>query len=97
MSVENMEKGKLPPMPHRLTLDERKRLSVSGVEEVVNFDEGQISVQTVKGLLLVRGENLRVETLEKSTGELLVTGVVTDLGYEETGPRSGLFGRLFGG
>ncbi len=97
MSVDNMEKGKLPPMPHRLTLDERKKLSVSGVEEVVNFDEGQISVQTVKGLLVVRGENLRVETLEKSTGELLVTGLVTDLGYEETGTRGGLFGRLFGG
>lgn len=97
MSVENIEKGKLPPMPHRLTLDERKRLSVSGVEEVVNFDEGQISVQTVKGLLLVRGEGLRVETLEKNTGELTVSGLVTDLSYEETGPQSGLWRRLFGG
>lgn len=97
MSVEIIEKGKLPSMPHRLTLDERKRLSVSGVEEVVNFDEGQIVVQTVKGLLLVRGEGLRVETLEKNTGELTVSGLVTDLGYEETGPRSGLWRRLFGG
>ena len=97
MAVENMERGKVPPMPHRLTLDERKKLSVSGVEEVVNFDEGQISVQTVKGLLLVRGEGLRVETLEKSTGELTVTGLVTDLGYEETRPRSALWSRLFGG
>lgn len=96
MSVENMEKGKLPPMPHRLTLDERKRLSVSGVEEVVNFDEGQIAVQTVKGLLLVRGEGLRVEMLEKNTGELAVSGLVTDLVYEDTGPRGGLWSRLMG-
>jgi len=95
--MENTEKGKMPPMPHRLTLDERNSLTVSGVEEVVNFDETQIAVQTVKGLLLVRGENLRVDALEKSAGELRVSGRVTDLGYEETEPGRKLWSRLFGG
>lgn len=95
--MENIEKGKMPPMPHCLTLEERKKLTVSGVEEVVNFDETQIVVQTVKGLLLVRGENLRVDALEKSAGELRVSGLIIDLGYEETGPRGKLWSRLFGG
>lgn len=94
---ENGEKEKLPAMPHRLTLDERKNLSVSGVEEVVNFDDSQVSVQTVKGLLQVRGEGLRVDRLEKNAGELTISGLVTELNYEETGPGSGFWGRLLRG
>lgn len=95
--MEKEERGKLSVLPHCLTLDERKKLSVSGVEEVVNFDEGQVSVQTVQGLLLVRGENLRVDKLEKSTGELTISGLVTDLAYEETGPGTGFWSKLFRG
>ncbi len=95
--MEREERGRLPVMPHSLTLEERKKLSVSGVEEVVNFDEGQVSVQTVKGLLLVRGDGLRVDKLEKSTGELTISGLVTDLAYEETGPGTGFWSRLFRG
>lgn len=95
--MEKEERGKLSALPHVLTLDERKKLSVSGVEEVVNFDEGQVSVQTVKGLLLVRGENLRVDKLEKSAGELTISGLVTDLAYEETGPGTGFWSKLFRG
>lgn len=95
--MEKEERGKLSALPHCLTLDERKKLSVSGVEEVVNFDEGQVSVQTVQGLLLVRGENLRVDKLEKSTGELTISGLVTDLAYEETGPGTGFWSKLFRG
>jgi len=95
--VENVEKGKLSNLPHRLVLDERKNLSVSGVEEVVNFDESQVSVQTVKGILQVRGEGLRVERLEKKAGELTISGLVTELVYEESGPGAGFWGRLFRG
>ena len=95
--MEKEERGRQTAMPHVLTLDERRKLSVSGVEEVVNFDEGQVSVQTVKGLLLVRGENLKVDKLEKSAGELTISGLVTDLSYEETGPGQGFWSKLFRG
>lgn len=95
--TEKDEKRMQPEWPHRLVLDERRNLSVSGVEEVVTFDEGQVSVQTVKGLLHVRGEGLRVDRLEKNAGELTVSGLVTELDYEETGPGTGFWGRLFRG
>lgn len=95
--MEHTEKGKLPDGPHRLVLDERRDLAVTGVEEVVNFDESQVTVRTVKGLLLVRGDGLRVERLEKTDGELKISGLVAELVYEETGPGTGFWGRLFRG
>lgn len=68
--------------PHRLTLDERQKLSVSGVEEVVSFDEESVAVRTVKGLLLIRGSGLRVDQLEKTSGELTVSGTVKDPAHD---------------
>ena len=82
-------------LPHSLRLDERQRLSVSGVEEVVSFDEENVTVQTVKGTLNIRGGGLRVDKLEKTSGELTVTGNVKELEYEEAGSGTGFFSRLF--
>lgn len=82
-------------MPHSLSLDERQRLTVSGVQEVVEFNEDAVSVRTVKGLLLVRGSGLRVDKLEKDAGELRLSGTVSELVYEDAGPGAGFFARLF--
>ena len=79
---------------HRLTLDERQRLWMSGVEEVESFDENEVAVRTVQGLLTVRGAGLKVDKLEKTAGELTVSGQVSGLEYQETGPRSGFWARL---
>ena len=81
--------------PHSLTLDERQRLTVTGVQEVAEFNEDAVTVGTVKGTLLIRGSGLRVDKLDKTTGELRLTGLVTDLGYEETVSASGFFAKLF--
>ena len=84
-----------PKLPHSLRLDERERLTVTGVEEVVSFHEEEVVVRTVRGLLTVRGTGLRVDKLEKTAGELSVSGGVTELSYEDSGPGTGLFSRLF--
>ena len=88
------EESKGTPQPHKLTLDERKRLWVSGVREVESFDEGQVAVQTVKGLLIVGGEGLKVERLEKTAGELTITGQVRSLEYTDTEGRGSFWSRL---
>lgn len=95
MAYEEREKARAAQMPHSLRLDERERLAVSGVEEVVSFDEGEVCARTVKGLLFVRGSALKVDKLEKSAGEMTVSGVVTELRYEETGSAAGFWARLF--
>lgn len=90
-----VEKTAAPQSPHRLTMDDRRNLWMTGVEEVVSFDEETVDIRTVKGLLSVRGQSLKVDKLEKTTGELTVSGQVTSLEYEEAGERSGFWSRLF--
>ena len=80
---------------HRLTMDEGGSLWMSGVEEVESFDEGEVAVRTSRGLLYVRGEGLRVDKLEKTSGELNISGQIAALEYDRQAGRGGLLGRLF--
>ncbi len=87
--------NKTGPAPqHRLTMEGRRDLWMNGVEEVESFDDSQVAVRTVQGLLLVRGVGLKVDKLEKTSGELTISGQVTGLEYEETAGRGGFWSRL---
>lgn len=82
--------------PHRLVIDERERLTVTGVDEVGRFDEDRIELMTAKGRLTIVGEGLRIGKLSVETGELAVEGRVVELDYEDERPVSGFWSRLFG-
>jgi len=82
--------------PQNLILENRKRLSVSGVEEVSGFDESYVQLRTVLGDLTVRGEGLSVESLSVEAGELCVTGAVASVEYRERVQPRGLLARLLG-
>ena len=87
----------LGAVAHRVTLDGRDRLTVSGVEDVERFDESEIVMNTSEGMLVVSGENLHIDKLSLDGGELHVDGRVDALCYEDAGPgRGGLFSRLLG-
>ena len=84
-----------PEAAHHIILEDRERLTVSGVEEVESFDENTIIMTTVKGTLVVRGEDLHIEKLSLDGGDLRVEGVVDSLSYEDDSrERGGFFARL---
>lgn len=81
---------------HRLTLEGREKLTVSGVEDVERFDDGCIILSTCSGTLIVTGSGLHIGKLSLDGGELLVDGHIEGLNYEEPPqPRRGMFSRLF--
>lgn len=82
-------------MPHDLQLKERKHLTMSGVTEVVSFDEGTVVLQTTLGTLVVQGRELQLKQLSLDGGQVAVDGTVTALVYEE--PRSGGWRQRFFG
>ena len=84
------------PGGHRVVLEDREQLTVSGVEEVESFDENAIVMRTAQGTLVVRGEELHIEKLSLDGGDLRVEGMVDSLTYEDDGGvRGGFLARLF--
>ena len=91
------EDNRKPSLSHTPTLTDRKRLSLSGVEEVDAFDEETVTLSTVGGALVIRGSGLKINKLSLDGGELLVEGKIDGLDYAgENEKRRGLLGRLLG-
>ena len=74
---EKISSGRL----HRLVLSDRHTGSVTGVNDVVSFDENEIVLDTDMGLLTVRGKELHVKRLTLEKGELDLEGQVDSLNY----------------
>lgn len=66
-----------------LILENREKLSVSGVLDVLSFDDQVVMIETELGLLTVKGENLRINKLSIDTSEVIVEGNVGHLSYSE--------------
>lgn len=82
--------------PHRVSLNERKELTVTGVTEVVSFDEEAVILKTSLGTLNVHGRQLQLKNLSANGGQVEVTGNVAALIYQQTKPSGGWLRRLFG-
>ena len=85
-----------PAPPHSLTLTERASMSVTGVEEIVRFDEDLVVMSTVRGELSVHGRGLKVDMLDKSGGALRLSGSVDELVYSKAREdKGGFWSRLW--
>lgn len=66
---------------HNVILEERSKLSISGVTDVESFDESEISLYTTLGELSVRGKCLHVDEMSLESGDISITGDVKSLVY----------------
>ena len=67
--------------PHILTLDNRKLLTLSGVEDVSGFDEQTINVKLSDATLVVKGTGLHITKLSLESGDVVIDGLITSLQY----------------
>ena len=82
--------------PHRLSLNERKELTVTGVTEVVSFDEETAVMKTSLGALTVHGRQLQLKNLSTNGGQVEVSGTVSALIYQQNKPTGSWVRRIFG-
>ncbi len=67
-----------------LFLENRNKLNISGVNDVLSFDDQIVMVDTELGLLTVKGENLRITKLSLDTAEVIVEGEISCLSYSDS-------------
>ena len=81
---------------HSLQLCQRQKLTMTGVCEVISFDENTMVLQTGLGTLVIQGNQLQLKNLSLEGGEVRVDGTVSALIYEEPRTRESWRQRLFG-
>jgi sporulation protein YabP len=70
---------------HSVTIDRRNAVLVTGVLDVISFDEETIISETEMGVFIIRGANLHVNRLHLDSGELSVDGEIVSVAYEDNG------------
>ena len=84
------------PTAQDITVKSRNKMSITGVTEVVSFDENAVELRTVCGELCVEGDGLRIGVLDTERGIVTLEGKTIDGIYyphAESGERRGLLGR----
>lgn len=81
-----------------IILESRKKLSISGVLDVLSFDDQVVILETELGLLTVKGENIRINKLSLDTSEVIIEGSISYLAYSDKDmekKNSSLLGKIF--
>lgn len=80
-----------------IILENREKLSVSGVKDILTFDEEEIILDTALGVLEIRGSNLKVEKLSTDTGEIIAKGNIGEMLYtkETVAKKGSVFKSIF--
>lgn len=79
-----------------IILENREKLSVTGVTDILTFDEDEIMLETENGILEIMGNDLKVEKLSLDTGEILARGFITSLNYAgEKREKNGFLKNIF--
>lgn len=81
--------------PHNVIMEGRSRMSISGVEDVENFDDESVSLFTTRGLMTVHGAGLHIQRLSLETGELNIEGTIDGVQYTDEAPVGSFWSRLF--
>lgn len=98
MTIEERKSVNNTGVIQNLVLENRGKLSISGVLDVLSFDDQVVMVETELGLLTVKGENLRINKLSIDTSEVVVEGEISYLSYSENNQdknSSSLFSKIF--
>lgn len=68
---------------HKVTMDNRKRLSLTGIKDVVAFDMNQVLMESGMGMIHIKGTDLKVTGLSLEKGETSVTGHIDSIMYSD--------------
>lgn len=75
------------PVRQRILIEDRTQVSIDGVRAVRAFDGQVLMLETAGGEVTVEGEELRLEDLDKSSGELVICGRILGVFYERPRPQ----------
>lgn len=84
---------------HTIKMDNRENIFITGVNDVISFDEETVIVDTQMEILIIQGRNLHVNKLNLDDGELAIDGEINGLHYEMQGAmnknKSSFFSKIF--
>ncbi|GFZ34182.1 MULTISPECIES: sporulation protein YabP [Clostridium] len=95
--MENKKELKVEERKSNLALENRKKIVLTGVVEVLSFDEEKILLNTCLGMLTVKGEGLKMNKLDVQNGDVVIIGKISAMIYtgEVKKEKENIFKKIF--
>ena len=69
---------------HKIIITNRKLCNITGVLDVISFDEKEVLLETEQGMMTMRGQDLHVNRLALDKGEADLEGSIDSIQYTAT-------------
>ncbi|MGN1300698.1 MAG: sporulation protein YabP [Clostridia bacterium] len=95
---KNLPQNNNSNVVQNLILENREKLTITGVVDVLSFDDQIVIVETQLGLLTIKGEDLRINKLSLDSLEVIIEGQIFNLGYSDDNLKKNsgsLLGKIF--
>ena len=79
--MEKKNENKLEEPRSNIVLESRKKLTLTGVEEVISFDDEKILLNTKLGFLTIKGSELKMNKLDVQNGDVIIVGNISSIVY----------------
>lgn len=96
-NLRETELKQLRTRAHLVSMENRERVSFTGVTDVESFNDEEVVAVTEQGVIVLAGEGLHISRLNLEDGQLVVEGRLDAMEYIDTarGGKKGLFGKVF--
>lgn len=81
--MQQQEKIQKPRMLHNVIIENRKRMSITGVHDIDSFNDHGIIVLTELGVLIIKGADLHINKLNVESGDVSIEGEIDSLTYTD--------------
>ena len=78
-----------------IIIEDRKKLTLSGVKDVISFDDETLLLETVLGRLTVKGAGLHIVNFDTARGDLFAAGKIYAAVFTSDEKNGGFFSRVF--
>ena len=78
-----------------IIIEDRKKLTLSGVKDVISFDDETLLLETVLGRLTVKGAGLHIVNFDTASGDLFAEGKIYAAVYTSDEKNGWFFSRVF--
>lgn len=82
---------------HNLNMINRQKLDITGVVNVINFNEEQINLSTIMGQMIIKGKNMKINRLNVDNGDMCIEGEIIGINYlnKQSNNSESIFKKLF--
>ncbi|MBZ2174587.1 sporulation protein YabP [Schnuerera sp. xch1] len=92
-----MPEGSTKFKNQNILIEDRSKINVTGVEQVESFNDNTIILKTIRGGMIIKGEDLNVDKLNLDDGNVKITGTISGINYvdKELSHKGNIIGKIF--